>query len=96
MARKIIKQLGNKYILAILVFAGWLLFFDQNDYFTGREKQKELSDLRANISFMNREIKSMQKEYEALLTDPKFLEQYAREKYRMKKDNEDVYLFDGN
>jgi cell division protein FtsB len=37
-------------------------------------------------------INDTRKESELLKTNPETLEKYAREKYLMKKDNEDLYI----
>ena len=38
------------------------------------------------------EVEKNKKDLNALLNDPKSLEKFAREKYFMRKDNEDVFV----
>lgn len=91
---KLLRILGNKFVITTAIFLVWMLFFDQNDWFTQREKKKELQDTKDNIEYLNKEIAGMEKDYNALVSDPKKLEQYAREHYRMKRDNEDLYVIE--
>ena len=69
-----------------------MLFFDQNDWFTQRARQRDLNKANDNIAFMKSEITNMKASLQKLQTDPATLERYAREKYYEKRDNEDVYM----
>ena len=90
----LLNKLKNKYLIATVLFLVWTLFFDQNDYFTQKERSNELEETKANIQFLRADIAKMEHDYIALQNDPRALEKYAREKYRMKRDDEDVYIFD--
>jgi len=91
---KLLRILTNKYLLSAAGFAVWMFFIDQNDFFTQRERMAYLRETENNISYLSAEITDMEREYHALRTDPEKLEQYARERYRMKRDNEDVYVIE--
>lgn len=75
-------------------FSTWVLFFDKNDFFTQRQRHAELEMLNQKISYYKQQISAAQKELQALENDPSTLEKYAREKYFMKRDNEDVYIIE--
>jgi cell division protein FtsB len=90
--KKTLKFLINKYILTSLAFLVWMIYFDQNDWMQQQERKKELQATKDDISFLQKEINSMESEQSQLANDPKRLEQYARENFHMKKDNEDLYL----
>ncbi len=92
--KKVLKVITNKYFITGLAFVIWCAFFDQNDWISLHGKQKELDTLKSNIAYLNSEIDKMSDERNALLSDNKKLEQYARETYRMKRDNEDIYVID--
>ena len=94
--KKVLKIVANKYFITGLAFVVWCMFFDQNDWFSIHEKQKDLNSLKSNVAYLNGEIAKMDDERNALLHDNKKLEQYARENYRMKQDNEDVYVIDNS
>ena len=85
--------LKNKYVLTALGFTVWILFFDARDLITShfREKQ-ELRKLEASKKYYEQQIAATRQELEELKSNPALLEKYAREKYRMKKDNEDLFL----
>jgi cell division protein DivIC len=92
--KKVFKVLFNKYLLTTAAFVVWMTFFDQNDWMTQRETRRELQDTKDNISFLTAETDAMEQEQEQLMHDPARLEQFAREKYRMKRDNEDLYVIE--
>jgi len=91
---KLLRILSNKFLVTTAIFVVWMLFFDQNDFFSQKERRQELQDTKDNIEYLNAEINGMEKDYNALVSDPKRLEKYAREHYRMKRDNEDLYVIE--
>ena len=92
--KKVLKIVTNKYLLTLIGFLVWTIYFDQNDYFTLQQRQKELDGLKGNITYLQSEIERMNAEKNDLQTNPRKIEQYARENYRMKHDGEDVYVID--
>lgn len=85
--------LKNKYLLTGAGFAVWILFIDDRDLVTTHLKHKqELHKLEESKKYYERQIAATRLELEQLKSDPTLLEKYAREKYLMKRDNEDVYL----
>jgi len=87
------KILKNKYILAAGALAVWMTFFDDRDVITTYFRHRhELQKLEESRSWYQQEIVKTRQELEQLRSDPAILEKYAREKYRMKKDNEDLFV----
>jgi cell division protein DivIC len=84
--------LKNKYFLTALVFGIWLVFFDDRDMITNHKHRNELKQLQQSRDYYAEQIQLTQKELDQLKTDPALLEKYAREHYRMKKDNEDLFI----
>lgn len=84
--------LKNKYFISFATFAAILLFFDKNDLFTQFSRHQELNNLQQSKRYYTTEIATQRKELEELKTDPSVLEKYAREKYLMKRDNEDLFI----
>jgi cell division protein DivIC len=82
----------NKYLLATTFFISWLLFFDHNDVFTTFKRNQELRDLKAKKEYYQEQIKLTRKEVNALRLNAASLERVAREKYLMKKENEDLFI----
>ena len=91
--RNISRVAKNKYLLSLVVFAVWMIFFDTQDIITTHFKlRKELHELQQSRSYYLGKIEETKKELHQLKSDPETLEKYAREKYRMKKDNEDLFI----
>ena len=85
--------LKNKYLLTALVFGVWLTFFDDRDIITTHFRHRhELLQLQESRDYYLQQIQLTQKELDQLKNDPALLEKYAREHYRMKKDNEDLFI----
>lgn len=86
----------NKYFISFAVFAVVLLFLDKNDLFTQMDRNKELKELKQSKLYYSTQIATERKELEGLKNDPAVLEKYAREKYLMKRDNEEIFLIPEN
>jgi cell division protein DivIC len=84
--------LKNKYLLTAAGFTVWILFFDTRDFITSHFREREeLNKLEQSKKYYEQQIATTQKELEQLRSNPALLEKYAREKYLMKKDNEDLF-----
>jgi len=83
----VLKILTNSYIVILIIFLSWMLFFDENTHLN-REFNREIKELNNTVNFYKKEIKRDQ------LQDSLQLERFAREKYLMKKENEDVYIIE--
>jgi cell division protein FtsB len=92
--KKVVRFVTNKFVVTTLVFAAWMTWFDQNDFGSQRERAQTLQDTKDNIAYLEKEIAMMEKEHYDLTNDPKKLETYAREQYKMKRDNEDVFVIE--
>lgn len=92
MLKKIIRFLKNKYIITFLGLFIWLLFFDKNDIFSQIELTKKLRKLQDEKKYFTEEIVKNKADMKELMTNTKSLEKFAREKYLMKKDNEDIFV----
>lgn len=84
--------LKNKYLIAGVAFLTWMLFFDRNDLMSQYEYRQQLNKLEAEKEFYTTESAKAVKDLTELTTDRSKLEKFAREKYLMKKDNEDVFV----
>ena len=84
--------LKSKYLITGLCFIAWMLFIDKNDLPTQWKRVQELKALQQSEKNMNKQISDTKEELELLKTNPSTLEKYAREKYMMKRDNEDLYI----
>jgi len=82
----------NKYFISFSAFAIILLFLDKNDLFTQYARVNELRELQQSKLYYTNQLSAERKELEELKNKPSTLEKYAREKYLMKRDNEDLFI----
>ena len=80
------------YFLAFSFFLIWIVFFDSNDVLTQARLSKQQKELIEARKFYEQRIEEVKGDREALLSDQELLEKLAREKYFMKKENEDVFV----
>lgn len=92
MLRKILWFFKNKYIVTSLIFAIWMIAIDKNNIIAQYKLRNELKDLRDKKAYYLNEIEKDRKATYELNTNMKTLEKFAREKYLLKKDNEDIFL----
>ncbi len=91
--KKVLSPLKNIFLLVTIIFIVWMLFFDANSWLIHKELKNEIDALNTKKEFYESEIKSDEKEIKILQT-PDGIEKYAREKYNMKKENEDIYIIE--
>ncbi|WP_395057463.1 septum formation initiator family protein [Flavobacterium sp.] len=87
------KILLNKYVIVSVFFVTWILFLDNYSYLDHRVLNKEINELEDNKIYYQEEIKK-DKDQIKKLKNPAQIEKYAREKYYMKKDSEDIYIIE--
>lgn len=85
--------LANKYFVVLLFFVFWMFFFDNYSYLDHRILNKQIEELEDNKNYYESEIRK-DKAHIKQLKNPDQIEKYAREKYFMKKENEDIYLIE--
>ena len=91
--RPFLKFLGSKYTLVLLFFLAWILFFDNYSYLDHRVLDKQINELEDNKLYYQNEIAKDKKKIKEL-NHISQIEKYAREKYFMKKDSEDIYIIE--
>ncbi|MAJ12520.1 MAG: septum formation initiator [Flavobacteriales bacterium] len=89
---KIPSYLKNKYVIIISLFIIWIVFFDNYNLIRQSKIKKEIKQLEENKNFYSKEIKKDSTEYHELLNSDEKKEKFAREKFLMRKENEDVYI----
>ena len=90
--RLIFRILINKYFLTTVAFVVWMVFFDSNNLMTRSRLQEKLDVLNLEKQFYLQEIKKDSALTHQLISDSTQLEKFARERYLMKKDKEDLFL----
>jgi cell division protein DivIC len=87
--------LKNKYLLAVVAFVVWMLFFDDRDIYVTYFKQRhELKALEESKRYYEQQIALTKNELDQLKINTATIEKYAREKYLMKRDNEDLFIIE--
>lgn len=89
---RIPKWMRNKYSYTTLVFFVYLLFFDQHNLISQYQLRAELNDLKESEEWYQEQIEQTRSDLEELLTNDEKLEKFAREKYLMKRDGEDIFV----
>ena len=89
---KIKQLLKNKYLLATVIFAGWLIFFDNNNLIVRYWMLREVRQLEKDYEYYEKRIISDSIKLHELKSSPEMLEKFAREEYLMKKENEDIFI----
>jgi cell division protein FtsB len=90
--KRLLDLVKNKFFLATVAFVIWMIFFDKNDLFSQYEYHQQLSKLKQEQEFYKTETAKVNKDLDELTSDKVKLEKFAREKYLMKKDNEDIFI----
>lgn len=88
----LLPYLKNKYVITLLVFFTWMLFFDRNDIITRVKLKRQLAKLQKEREFYKEEIKKVEETNMQLFSSDETLEKFAREKYMMKRDDEEIFL----
>lgn len=83
----------NKYIMTTLVFVVWMTFFDENNFISQVQNQLKLSELEADRDHYVAEIEESEEDLKLLQNDKELLEKFARERYLMKKEDEEIFVF---
>ena len=84
---------SNKYVLVTLFFIVCMLFLDNYSLWNQRALNGQIDEMEDNKKYYQDEIKKDNKSIK-LLKNPDQVEKYAREKYFMKKDSEDIYIIE--
>ncbi|MEE9409193.1 MAG: septum formation initiator family protein [Polaribacter sp.] len=90
---KAVKIFTNTYVIILTFFLIWMFFWDDNSYFVHSRFNAEINDLEHAIATYETKIKE-DKATIKKLQDSLQLERFAREKYLMKKENEDIYIIE--
>jgi cell division protein DivIC len=92
MLKRIPKFFRSFYFITTLLFVAWMLFFDSNDFVTQYQMSKKLDDLEEEKEYYLEKIAEVQKDRKELMSNTELLEKFAREKYLMKRPNEEVFI----
>jgi cell division protein FtsB len=92
MLKKLPPFLRNFYVLGILFFVTWMVFFDSNDWISRYRLSAKLRQLENERDYYLEKIEEVKKDQAELMGNKELLEKFAREKYLMKKESEDIFV----
>ncbi|MEG1563990.1 MAG: septum formation initiator family protein [Bacteroides sp.] len=83
----------HKYWITVFVFVAIIGFIDENSLIRRIGYAHEISEMQTEINQYRANYKENTQRLKELTTNPDVIEQIARERYLMKKSNEDIYVF---
>ena len=92
MLKKIPPVFKNFYVVTLAVFFGWMMLLDSNNLVARYKLGSKLRSLQSQKEYYQDKIKEVQKDRAQLFGDKESIEKFAREKYLMKKESEDIYI----
>lgn len=85
----------HKYAITLVTFALIIGVLDEENSLLQRFSHwREINKLKSEITFYRNQYERDSKRLKEISSDPEALEKVAREKYLMKKPNEDIYIFE--
>jgi cell division protein FtsB len=69
-----------------------MLFFDTNDFYSQYQLSEKVEELEDQQKYYSQKIEEVNADREALMNDMELLERFAREKYYMKKEGEELFV----
>lgn len=84
----------HKYMITVLIFIVVIGFLDENSLIQRVKHRSEISELNSEIEKYRKQYEEDTEKLKELTTNPEALEKIAREKYLMKKPDEDIFVFE--
>lgn len=81
----------NKYFLVLVFFTMWMVFFDKHGLYENWGLSQKVEQMKSDRDYYIEKIEEVQVDEKDLQLN---IEKYGREHYFMKKDNEDVFIFE--
>lgn len=83
---------SNFYKGTFFVWIIWLSFFDNNSILNGINSYRKRVELERDTLYFHQKILEARRDRDEVFGNSKMLEKWAREKYRMSRPGEDVYV----
>jgi cell division protein DivIC len=94
MFKKLPPVFRNFYAMTAICFLIWMIFLDSNDLISRFKMKAKLNSLESEKEYYHEKISEVEKDREELMTNRELLEKFAREKYLMKKESEDIFIIE--
>ncbi len=82
-----------KYAVVTLLAVIIIGFVDENSVWHHFRNQQQISELQDEIKRLTNQYNKDRQQIKMLDSNPKAIEKIARERYFMKEDNEDIFVF---
>ena len=82
----------HKYLITVVAFLVIIVFLDENSLIQRAKHQQEIKELTNEIEKYRKQYEEDTEKLKELTNNPEALEKIAREKYLMKKPNEDIFI----
>jgi cell division protein DivIC len=92
MFKKVPKAFRNFYVVGTVIFLTWMVALDSNNLIARYQLGAKLSSLEDEKEYYEEKIKEVQKDHDELFGEKESIEKFAREKYLMKKESEDIFV----
>lgn len=89
---KILPYFRNFYVVFGGITLVWVLFFDRYNFVDRLQTQLRIKELRSDLTFFKEERDKIEETRNMLESDMVEIERFARERYMMKRENEDLFL----
>ena len=86
------KPFKNKYVITLLAFAFWIIFIDDYNLIKQYQLHKNIQDLESQKTYYLSEIEKDSTKFHLIQSNQEEQEKFAREKFLMKKNNEDLFI----
>ena len=87
-----IRPFTNKYFITVIFFVLWMLFFDKSNIVAQYKLSDTLDNLKMQKIYYLEKTENVKADYVEVFTNDTTLEKFARERYFMKKSNEEVFV----
>jgi cell division protein DivIC len=94
MLKRIPKPFRNFYVLGAAGFFVWMLLLDSNNLIARYQLSSKLNSLENEKEYYQEKIEEVQKDHDELFGNQESVEKFAREKYLMKKESEDIFIIE--
>lgn len=82
----------NKYFAVLIGFVLYISFFDAHDLISQYDVKSRLWQIEDEIEYLHQDTEDAKTQIKELTSDKEKLEKFAREQYRMKRENEDLFV----
>ena len=94
MLKRLPPAFRNFYFVTGITFLVWMVFLDSNDLINRFRLTGKLHSLENEKEYYQEKIQEVEKDRQELMGTTELLEKFAREKYLMKKQTEDIFIIE--